>query len=172
MKIQVYFTTAILELLAQCSVSQSSILQHSSENTVLGNDSIQKACPHWTYRTHQNSNCTCGNSIFGIVSCKDAKSPVYLLTCHCMSLNHWGEVVEGMCPYLCTNHFHTVVGTNSSDLHYGNICNKVIPQNRHGQLCGTSSFVRLYLAQQWWVFWVSLCTLQKVIRLIQNWTSS
>lgn len=52
-----------------------------------------------------------------------------------MSLSHWGEAVEGTCPYLCTNNFRTVVKDNG-DLQNGRICNKEIPQNRRGQLCG------------------------------------
>ena len=139
MKIQDSFTAIIFVLLVQNHEGYSSTtLQRSkpaSEHNVLGESSNQNPCPHWTYRTHQNSNCTCGNSIFGVVTCTNDKSPVYVLSCHCMSLNHWGEAVEGMCPYLCTNNFHTIV-KDTGDLQNGRICNKKIPQNRHGQLCG------------------------------------
>ena len=136
----VYLAATIfkLVLLIQYHGGQSSPLQHSefaSEYNRLSNNSNQQPCPHWTYRTHQNSNCTCGNNINGVISCTNDKSPVYVLSCHCMSLNRWGEAVEGQCPYLCTNNFHTVV-KDTNDLRNGRICNKKIPQNRHGQLCG------------------------------------
>ena len=66
-------------------------------------ESKEAACPHWTYHTPRNSSCRCGDSIYGVVKCTDDKSPVYVLSCHCMTLSDWGTVVEGICPYLCIN---------------------------------------------------------------------
>jgi hypothetical protein len=126
----IYLAATILKLvlLVQYHGGQSSTLQrtgYASELNVLSN----KSNPHWTYRIHQNSNCTCGNSIYGIISCINDKSPVYVLSCHCMSLNRWGKAVEGKCPYLCTNNFRTLI-KDTSDLRNGQICKKEIATSK------------------------------------------
>ena len=138
-KVSHCFTIMVFVLLVKYSECQDSTLQHSrfaSDHKVFRNNSSkEKVCPHWTYHTPRNSSCRCGDSIFGVIKCTDDKSPVYVLSCHCMTLSDWGTVVEGICPYLCTNNFQTVIHDNR-DLHNGHICNKIMPQNRSGQLCG------------------------------------
>ena len=127
-----------LVLLVKYSECQGSTLQCSRSAlylNVFNNSSKEKVCPHWTYCTPGNSSCSCGDSIYGVVKCIDDKSPVYVLSCHCMILSDRGTVVEGMCPYLCTNNFQTVIRDNR-DLRNGRTCNKIISQNRSGQLCG------------------------------------
>ena len=90
------------------------------------------SCPPWKYDKFHNSSCVCGESIHGIVTCREDQ--VSLLTCHCMSYSdHSDMMLVGDCPYLCTNDFYTEIleQTNISDL-----CNRDIQQNRKGQMCG------------------------------------
>ena len=98
----------------------------------------QSVCPHWTYNKYHNSSCVCGSSRYGTIICKDSESLVRILTCHCMSRSESsksGGIVEGMCPYLCTNGFYTDIEPDF-DFFKDDLCNKVISQNRTGQLCG------------------------------------
>ena len=79
-----------------------------------------------------NSSCVCGDSIRGVVICKE--DHVSLLTCHCMSYSDRHDMtLVGNCPYLCTNDFYIKIfeTTNISGL-----CNRDIQQNRKGQMCG------------------------------------
>ena len=90
-------------------------------------------CSPWRYDMFHNSSCVCGDSIRGVVICKE--DHVSLLTCHCMSYSdrHDNMTLVGNYPYLCTNDFYTKIfeTTNISDL-----CNRDIQQNRKGQMCG------------------------------------
>ena len=94
----------------------------------------QPSCPPWKYYKFFNSSCECGDSIHDIVLCDEHDDDVFLLTCHCMSYSdHSDMMLVGDCPYLCTDNFYTHIFEYTN---ITNLCNRVIQQNREGQMCG------------------------------------
>ena len=106
------------------------------------------SCPPWTYHKSGDSNCTCGDSVNGVVLCnksdhmhrpwcpssKDEPLSVCLLTCHCMSYSEkFDTIIMGECPYLCTSSYYYRIPTLPDRLN--TTCTSVVPQNRTGQLC-------------------------------------
>ena len=135
--VTVFLTLCRVTFSSSYDLDISSIDGTGSDVTLVGHHH-HKSCPHWTYRKYHNSSCICGNKLLEVVQCVDDKSPVKLATCHCMSRSESKEydgVIEGVCPYLCTNHFFTNI-TKDIDFQTEDICNDIIPQNRTGQMCG------------------------------------
>ena len=91
-------------------------------------------CTHWKYHQDHNTSCRCGDNIHGTVKCSNDTATIGVLSCHCMTYSENGEdVVVGACPYLCTNDFYLYI---EGDANMSSICDRVIHQNRQGQMCG------------------------------------
>ena len=85
------------------------LLRTISESDIKSAVSNESTCPHWTFHKYHNSSCVCGSSSHNTIRCTDDKSPAGVLSCHCMSRSESNKsdgVVEGNCPYLCTNDFY------------------------------------------------------------------
>ena len=128
------------------SFSQHTRPVHQTSSALYSKFNVS-SCPPWTYHRNNDSHCTCGDSINGIVLCneshrgpwcpssKDVPLSVCLMNCHCMSYSErFDAVIMGECPYLCTGYYHYHIPTHVKKLN--TTCSTVVPQNRTGQLCG------------------------------------
>ncbi len=95
-------------------------------------------CPLWTTRQNNNSECTCGSRLEGILNCEDSKGVLALLSCYCMTTRDENstEVVVSSCLFTCsfksaplTQKLHT----NATDDLNNKTCG---PYHRKGVMCG------------------------------------
>ena len=133
---------ALIYHLARARCCNLSTLEHQKQKVASLNSTTGlkidlhkwSTCPPWKYHKYHNLSCVCGPGIHNVVDCKDNKSTVSLLTCHCMSYSDNGDgVVMGACPFLCTNSYYTKI---YADTNLSNLCDRDIHQNRQGQMCG------------------------------------
>ena len=93
-----------------------------------------KSCPPWKYHKYHNSSCVCGDKLDNTVVCEDHVPVVKLLSCHCMTYSDYNNMtLVGNCLYLCTNDVYMEIYNHTDII---NLCNRVIHQNRLGQMCG------------------------------------
>ena len=60
-----------------------------------------RSCPPW-FINGDGNNCTCGNSLRGVVACSDEQQKKVTLTrCYCMTSGEQNDTVVGKCPYTC-----------------------------------------------------------------------
>ena len=80
----------------------------------------------------KNSNCTCGSSLGGVVTCQDDPASITLEACYCMTVDETTEetAVVGSCPYTCAALERWY--SNKTELDY-RVCREV--WKRTGQLC-------------------------------------
>ena len=122
--------TSVLSYIAILVVASCCIVSTQSQALIV--PVVEEQCPPWFVRT--NGNCTCGNSLHGIVSCsKDQHPEVHLKLCYCMTMDqHGGSVVVGACRYACVNALHWYRNETLLDI---KICKET--WKRTGQLCST-----------------------------------
>jgi len=95
-------------------------------------------CPPWRHHPPSASGndtvCTCGDSLEGVVRCDDHSNELDLLICYCMYFNEEDDsTVVGHCFYPCINqHTYFSLPLNGSQLNEAQCANL----NREGLLCG------------------------------------
>ena len=79
-------------------------------------------CPAWFIPTPNSTQCSCGNTLGGIVSCNETRKELLLLGCYCMTNDE-------RLSYSAYRHFYNISKYSVND----EICD---PLNRRGRLCG------------------------------------
>ena len=91
----------------------------------------QGDCKPWFVRCKNMPNCTCGNSLSGVLSCSENPPNVFLKPCYCMTVDLTSnDTMVGACPYTCV--FPRNWNSNITWLNY-HMCSET--WKRTGWLC-------------------------------------
>ena len=89
------------------------------------------SCPPWFIVERSESNCTCGNSIGGIISCHDGHTPgLEIKYCYCMTSDQLNATLLGSCSYTCPSGARWFPDKRKLNYH---MCTET--WNRQGRLC-------------------------------------
>jgi len=102
--------------------------------------STTAACPVWTVRDKTSSQCICGDSLLGLVSCHLDPYRISIQRCSCLTYNEEiRKVTVGRCLIACLRQTrgecrssYSIQSQSPEDLNY-EVCGAL---NRTGQLCG------------------------------------
>ena len=90
-------------ILLLCGLSMIALTGSSNLSEDLGVQSNdERSCPPWFTMEESGSNCTCGKSLEGIITCQPGHGTgIKIKSCYCMTSEQFNATVLGACSYTC-----------------------------------------------------------------------